>query len=333
MNRITFPLLLMGSSLAAIAGWAAPVLPPLESNAAGSNSQKISDANLEDQWFHPGLSPGERNDLVALAKNRAFEKIAPMLIRAIVDHKLSGLNVPPGDAPWNADFAYSDKDRAYLMALAVWRYHTQPPSDPTTANTVLALLRKAAKQGEKEFLISTLMNGQWCAAAEQSLLGLCRNTQEPLEVRRRSAQALLIHCSVNTYVSLALDTVLAHEQGQARCQAFCDTLNGGNRLFDLTKKNRQIVLRTGFDILNSLPEKELYLGYGVGRRLGFILKFKGEFAPAMDKYLKGHNLPREFFADTVKKCAQMVLGEQVANPSRLAPHRGPSAPVPVRVTP
>ena len=183
------------------------------------------------------------------------------------------------------------------MAHAVWQHHTRQPNY-STANTVLALLEKAKKQEEREFLIYTIQNGQWRPRAEQALLGLSRSAQEPLEVRRLSVETLLYNCDVNTYVPLALEIIVAHEKGLARCQAFCSTLNQGNRLRDLSEKNRRMVRRTGFEMLNALPEKDLGLGSGVASHLGFLLG--DDFAPEINYYLSNGKVQKDYFADKVR---------------------------------
>ena len=54
-----------------------------------------------------------------------------------------GIN-PWGDMPWNDD-RLPARDRTYLMASAVWRYHMTPKDDLGKAKIVLVLLQRGAR--------------------------------------------------------------------------------------------------------------------------------------------------------------------------------------------
>ena len=150
------------------------------------------------------------------------------------------------------------------------------------------------------------MNYQWCPDAETVLLGLAKNKEEDLGIRRSAVSTLLSRCDINAYMPLAVEIVLAHKKGLDRCQAFNYTMNQGNRLFSLSDENRRKVLVAGFDIVTELPDKDFQTGYFVARRLGFMLKKEDEFAPNQKerKYQGEHGLTEEFFIDTVKNAIE-----------------------------
>ena len=256
---------------------------------------------LEDQWLRDGLSNEDRNELVERAKKQTFEKIAPAVLKLLVEYRPNIMFTALSDTPWNNE-RRTAKDRIYLMAGAVWQHHMTPRNDPSKAKVVLSLLRMASRPAEKSILIVAIWHRQWCPDAELALLGLCRANGEPLDIRALAAAALLDHCDLNTYMPTAIEVILAHENGLPRCKAFNSTTNQGNRLFELNDKNRLAILAVGFNIIRNLAAEELRYGYFVARQLGFILKKRHQFAPSprANEYRGKNGLKDEFFIDTVK---------------------------------
>jgi len=264
-----------------------------------------AESSPETNWFKEGLSADERNALVERLKNEPFDKIAPVILKALVDHQPAyGIN-PSGHTPWNDD-RLTPRDRTYLMASAVWQHHMSPRDDLPRAKVVLSLLQRAPQPAEKTILIGAIRNHQWCPDAEKLLLEIANNKDEDLGVRTSSVTTLLSRCNVNAYIRLAVEVVLAHKKGSPCCQAFHFTMNQGNRLFTLNERNRRLVLATGFEILTELPGAELQSGYFVARHLGFMLKRENDFAPDQKakKYQGEHGLKDEFFIDTVKNAIE-----------------------------
>lgn len=260
-----------------------------------------SESSIKDAWSKKGLSPDARTALVVKSKKEPFAQIAPILLKTLVDYQpLYGIN-PWGDTPWNND-RLRPPDRTYLMASAVWQHHMKPRDDLAKATILLALLQKASGQSEKSILIGAIQNSQWSPDAEKVILGIAKDKKEDIGIRRASVTALLRRCEINTYMPLASEIILSHDKGMPRNQAFNFAINQGNRLFSLSETNRRLVLSTGFEVLSDWTESELQHGYFVARRLGFILKFRDEFAPNQKarKYQGKHGLTDEFFIDTVK---------------------------------
>lgn len=260
-----------------------------------------AERGLQGDWSRDDLTPDERTALVEKSKKEPFAKIAPILLKTLVDcQPFYGIN-PWGDTPWNNDRLRAP-DRTYLMASAVWQHLMESRDDLVKARTILSLLQKASGQTEKSILIRAIMNHQWCPDAEEALLGIAKDKQEYLGIRRAAASTLLSRCDINTHMPLAVEIILAHKKGLDRCQAFNFTTNYGNRLFTLTEQNRRRLLAAGFQTITEIPDKDLQVGYFVARRLGCILKVQDEFAPNQKKrkYQGEHGLTDEFFMDTVK---------------------------------
>jgi len=262
----------------------------------------LAAAVKEDEWFNERLSADERNDLVDRSKNEPFEMIAPIVLKALVKYRpFYGMN-PRGKTPWN-DHAKNPRDAIYLMAEAVWQHHMRPRDDASKAKVVLSLLARSSNDSEKLFLIAAMKNYLWFPDDESALRDLCLDGQQPLEVRTRSAEALLHRGDLNLHLPLAMEIIMAHKPGLDRCQAFSNTTNLGNRLSTLNEKNKQALVDTGFTILEELPEKDLQTGYFVARELGHFLKTPNAFAPdeTAEQYRGPNGLLPEFFIDTVKK--------------------------------
>lgn len=261
-----------------------------------------ADSSTKFRWFREDLSAKERTALVERLKKESFPKIAPVLLKTLVEYRPSHGLVTVGDAPWNKDWL-TPRDSVYLMASVIWQHHlTAEEHLAANAKVILSLLQKTPGKSEKHILVYDIMNYLWCPDAEAVLLALAKDEKESLDIRGASVSALLSRCDINTYMPLAAEIILAHRQGLDRCQAFDYMANKGNRLFTLTEKNKRVLLSAGFQIITELPDDDLRTGYFVARQLGFILKIPDTFAPNQraPQYQKQGGLTEEFFIDTVK---------------------------------
>jgi len=266
---------------------------------------QAAESAIENEWFREDLSNDKRNELVERAKAETFQKIAPTILKVLVDYVpryRCGSNGPSGDTPWNDERLRFPRTRTYVMAGAVWQHHLNQRNNLRIAKGVLSLLRMTKRPEERNILIIAIWKYQWCPDSEQALIDVCRAAKESLDNRLLAARVLLDRCNINTYMPIAIETILAKEKGLPRCHAFHSTINQGNRLFTLNDKNRHLVLATGFGILDELPDEDLKVGYFVARCLGFILQTKNEFAPDQPptRYQGKNGLKGEFFIDTVK---------------------------------
>jgi hypothetical protein len=174
-------------------------------------------------------------------------------------------------------------------------------NDLSKAKTLLSLLAEAPQAPEQRFLIRAIHHRQWCPQAEQALLDICKSTNKEPDVRLISAEALLEHCDLNTYMPIAIEVVAAHDRGLGRVYAFDSVSNLGYRVFTLNERNKRMLLATGFKALSDLPENEMRYGVTAAMRLGWILKIKNEFAPGpAQKAENYHGGRQQFSTDTVK---------------------------------
>jgi hypothetical protein len=259
----------------------------------------------EDEWFNERLSADERNDLVERSKNESFAVVAPMVLMALAKYQpFYGIN-PRGETPWNDErYGKRASDAIYLMAQAVWQHHIRAKDEPAVSDVILSLLKKSVNDREKLYLISAIKNYQWCPDDEQVLRDLCLDDKQHLEIRKRSAEALLRRGDINTQLPLAIEIIRAHKEGSDRCQAFTTIMNFGVRWKELSDKNKRVFLATGFEIIEALPESELRTGYFVAGHLGHFIFFesRGSFAPdpKSPEYRGQNGLKPEFFIQAVK---------------------------------
>ena len=259
-----------------------------------------AELDIQSAWAQQGLSAEERNALVEQAKNRPFVEVVPGLLKTRVIYQPDYYINPWGETAWNND-NLKPKDRAYLMAVAVWQHHMQPKDDLEKATVLLNLLQNSSDELEQRVIIGTIVNSQWCPDAEDVLLAMAMDTEEDLEVRRAAVSTLLSRCTINTYMPLACEIILLYEKGLPRCRAFNLTTDKSYRLHSLGLQSKRLMAFTGFKILAELPRNDLKTGYFVARRLGYLLRLKKEFTPTISsKYRNGNGLTDAFLSDTVK---------------------------------
>jgi hypothetical protein len=269
----------------------------------------VNRAETRDQkvWFGGDLSPDERTALVEKSKNVPFEKIAPELLKGL----LGGMPVwgsQPGETPWNNKNLHP-LDRAYLMAHEVWYHHIRTIEELAKAKYLLSLLQKATSYPEKYILIEAIMDYQWCSDAEVVIYDMFTKSIDDPYLRDKLLSTLLHRCEINTYMYLAIESILSCKKGLPRCEKFKIINTKDNRLLLLNDKNRQLMLTTGFEIINELSNEERHGGYYIARTLGAILKIPGEFAPDQKaiKYQGKHGLTDEFFLETVRNAIKWYL--------------------------
>lgn len=258
--------------------------------------------SLKQRWLTKDLSKQEGKKLVELSKKKSFKKIAPALLEIITTTK----NVPPNISPyikrpWEKQ-NLSDKHKKYIMARRVWSHHIDSEKNSSKANILLELLQKESKMRAELMLIHAISMYHWSSKAEKTLSKMARSNIEPLDIREASVNALLNHSKINTYIPISIKIIRKHKTGPARAESFTLLTNLGGRIFNLNKKNRRVLISTGFQILRGLPKENHHGRYFVARRLGYVLKVKNEFSPdqTREKYQGKNGLKKSFFTDTVE---------------------------------
>ena len=260
-----------------------------------------TETDLENQWFKKDLSVNERNVLVEQSKKEPFEKIAPIVFKVLNECPFLDGCITKYDPPWSDD-RYSSDEKTHLMASEVMNHFKFPKNDLQKAKVILSLLQKTKLEHEKSSFIAWLNHYHWCPDAENVLLDIATNKNTALYIRAESIKTLLNHCDVNSYMPLAIEIIYAHKKEQ-RPHEFNYIINqGNNKLLKLDRKNMQLLLNTGFNILNEIPENELKSGYHLASHLGGILKIKNKFKPdqSAKKYQGKYRLTDDYFIDTVK---------------------------------
>ena len=280
--------------------------------------------NLAKRWFREDLTDEERDQLVAEAKQLSLAEVAPLVFesrrRQFPYVRGSGYPVPPDpERPW-VNPGLFPSELLGQMAWAVWHHHTMPNDDPQKNRDLLALAKNEdLVLRDRLSCVREFWFDRWCEEAEVYFLERAADPEEDLELRACCVHSLLRRNEHENHVPIAINVILAHEQGKPQCRAFHDaTSHLGGRISDMAEPNRELVIETGFTALSGLSVKDIDggSGYHVARTLGKSLKIENEFTPDHDdpKYRGAHGLNDRFFSATVRSALRWYRLSRPPNP-------------------
>lgn len=213
------------------------------------------------------------------------------------------------------------EDVAYTVARLVWARRTADrDSDAEAVARVLGELatdRFRTDADVRRVAIQTLAAGAsgpgpLTDARRKPLYDVAVHNRDDAALRASAAQRLMV-APPSEGQARWHDDVLRHLPGIVRAQptlaarhaAFNDLTNIGNRLHRLPVDHFAALVRVGFDLIEETPPGTSAGAYGTSRRLGYMLKRPGEFAPPQDEHRDAtRNLAPSFFVRTVENARQ-----------------------------